>query len=153
MTNQYSQRQRTTLSQKQHDFITNYVVKEQSAKQAALNAGYSEEFARTKTTELRNQPVVKKKMAELVQSIEKKRDKVLFMGMQERLSVLNRIIRAIVPEDTKLPVDVTHAATALKAIAEINKMAGDYAPERRLSVTVDATQERLLEARRQYEEF
>jgi|SRR5580692_2460967 len=153
MINKRQLKEQTTLSQRQHDFVTNYVVKEMSAKQAAINAGYSPAVSRTSIGKLKNIPAVKKKIEQTVAAIEKKRDKVLFMGMQERLSVLNRIIRAVVPEDPNAPVVLPHAATALKAIAEINKMAGDYAPERRLSVTVDATQERLLEARRQYEEF
>ena len=41
---------------------------------------------------------------------------------------------------------------ALKAIAELNKMQGHYLPTQSLKVTVDATKDKLLEAKRVYDE-
>ena len=42
---------------------------------------------------------------------------------------------------------------ALKAIAELNKMSGDYAPDRKLSLTIDMTKSKLDEVKKQYEDY
>lgn len=140
------------LSQMQYNFVTNYIKNGSNATQAALKAGYARSVATCKTKYMINQPEVKQRILSAYDKLNAKQDNGIFMTLEQRCKVLNQIIFDIVPQDGSEPKR-KHYNEALKAIAELNKMAGDYAPDKRLSVTVDATKERLDEARKRYEEY
>lgn len=141
------------LTQKQYNFTLNYIKNGFNAYQASLDAGYSQTFATVKSGQLITHPEIKKRIAKAYQAVEVKNHNTLCMSITDKAKVLDRIIRAVVPLDETLPVDKEYMKDAIRAIAELNKMSGDYAPDKRLSVTVDATKERLREAKRVYEEY
>lgn len=137
------------LTEKQYSFVTNYIKNGFNAYQAARDAGYSEYFARTKTLTLVEHPNIKHRIEKAFQKVEQR----IEVSFDWRINKLKRLIDAIIPDDTTKAINVRQGKTAIAAMAELNKMFGDYAPDKRLSVTVDATKERLQEARRQYEEY
>lgn len=141
------------LTQKQYDFTVNYIKNGFNAYQAALEAGYSDNYARFKAPGLINHPSINNRITKAYQQVEIEERRTLCMTIRDKAKVLDRIIRAVVPLDESQPVNMKFANEAIKAISELNKMQGDYAPDKRLSITVDATKDRLLEARKQYEEY
>ena len=74
------------------------------------------------------------------------------MTLTERVKVLSKIVYDIVPKDGADPKR-QYYKDAIAAIKEINKLTGDYAPDKRLAITVDATQDRLIDARNQYNDY
>ena len=139
------------LTQMQHNFVINYIKNGFNAYQAAVQAGYSEHVANTQTQYLVSNPVIKDRIAKAYDKIDTKLMKELRITMEDKMKVLSRIIYDIVPEDDEPKRSLYKVA--ISAMTELNKMQGDYAPDKRLSVTVDATKERLAEVKRQYEEF
>ena len=141
------------LTSLQHDFIKNYISNGGEAKSAALNAGYSLAFATTKAPDLLKSPAVKKQLNRLNTQVMPTIDKELKVTYKDRVKALSRMLYDILPEDETLPVRRNRYETALKIVAELNKMSGDYAPNKRLQITVDATSKRIKEASEAYEEF
>lgn len=135
----------TKLTDKQYTFVTSYIRNGFNSYKAAKAAGYSEGYALVKACKLIDQPAIRER-------IDKALDKVLAIEIKEKADVLLKIIYDIVPQDGSEPKR-KHYPDAIRAISELNKMQGDYAPDKRLSITVDATQKRLNDARKQYEEY
>ncbi len=141
------------LTQKQYDFTLNYIKNGFNAYQAAIDAGYSETFSRIKAPSLIHNPIIHARVTKAYQAVEMQQMKALCMSISDKAKVLDRIIRAVVPLDESEPVNMKYASEAIKAVQELNKMSGDYAPDKRLSITVDATKEKLKEVRRVYDEY
>ena len=141
------------LTQKQYDFTLNYIKNGFNAYQAALDAGYSASYAKFKSHTLIHNPVINQRVTKAYQTIEMQQMKTLCMSIQDKAKVLDRIIRAVIPLDETEPVKLDYMKDAIRAISELNKMAGDYAPDKRLSITVDATKEKLKEVRKIYDEY
>ena len=142
-------KQRPLLTQKQFDFCSSYIKNGFNAYQAALSAGYTHNYANVKAPLLLQHPIIKAR-------IEKAYDKTenqLGLDWQWKLKKLQRVINEFIPDDSTKRLNTFETGIALKAIAELNKMHGDYAPDKRISMTVDATQSKLLEARQQYKEY
>jgi phage terminase small subunit len=136
------------LSELQQSFVLNYVKNGFNAYQAARSAGYTEASATVYSHKILDNPIVKSR----VEAAFKRFDKRIDVAFDWRIDKLKRIINAVIP-DNEDTVKLKDAKVAISAIAELNKMYGDYAPDKRLSVTVDATKEKLVDARKQYEEF
>lgn len=141
------------LTQKQYDFTLNYIKNGFNAYQAAIDAGYSHNYARFKAPSLIHNPVINQRVTKAYQTIEMQQMKAICMSMQDKVKVLDRIIRAVIPLDETEPVKLDYMKDAIRAISELNKMSGDYAPDKRLSITVDATKEKLKEVRKIYDEY
>lgn len=142
-------RKHQPLTQKQYEFCNEYIKNGFNAYQAALKAGYSESYANVKAPLLLEHPLIKPRLARAYQ----RADNSMTVSWEWKIEKLQRIIDDIVPLDKSLPIKHKHAANAIKAISELNKMSGDYAPDKRLSVTVDATKDKLIEINKEYEEF
>lgn len=145
------------LTEKQYTFVNNYISNGFNIYQAAISAGYDERYANADACKLLNHPAIKQRInkahALVIKANERLHIKELAATMEDKIKVLTRIIREIVPLDESQPIKLDYVKDAIKAISELNKMSGDYAPDKRLSVTVDATQTKLIEARKQYEEY
>lgn len=133
------------LTEMQYLFIHHYVNNGFNATKAALSAGYSTDFSTHQSHKLTNHPMVKQRISEIL-------DRNIKVTLDEKIDYLLQIVNDIIPKDGSEPKRNMYMI-AIKAISELNRMMGDYAPEKRLSVTVDATQKRLDDARKQYEEY
>jgi phage terminase small subunit len=142
-------KQRTILTQKQYNFCSSYIKNGFNAYQAAINAGYSHNYANVKAPMLLQHPIIKQR----IEKAYTKAEDQLGMDWQWKLRKLKRVIDTFIPDDDTTKLNTFETGIALKAIAELNKMHGDYAPDKRISMTVDATQSKLLEARKQYKEY
>lgn len=142
-----------TLTKKQNDFVLNYIKNGFNASQAALDAGYSKALAQTNSHSLLRNPIVFERISGAYDVVERERFDQICMTIYDRAKVLNRIIRDAVPIDDDQPIKQHYVGNAIRAIQELNKMSGDYAPDKRLSITVDATQKRLNEAKKAYEDY
>lgn len=142
-----------TLTDKQYQFVTNYIQNGFNAKQAALKAGYSLSYANVKAPKLIDHPAIKARLQKAYQDVEMKLQKELRISISDKARALLRIIEDVIPLDPTQEPRRDYYKDAIRAISELNKMQGDYAPEKRLSMTVDATKEKLIDARRQYEEY
>ena len=136
------------LTPQQANFVINYIKTGGNAYQAAIKAGYAEDFANTKTKVLMNLPHVKQEISKAYKRVDNIFTDKLGITMTYKAKALKRMIDNIMRDD-----DRDHYKDAIKAIDQLNKMQGDYAPERRLNLTVDATREKLEEVRKQYEEY
>ena len=139
---------RKALTTMQFAFCTEYVRNGGNAHQAALTAGYSPSFSRFKAPELINKPHIAARMETALRRVEHKLD----VSFEWRINKLKRLVNAIIPEDDG-KIIVAQGKVAIQALAEINKMYGDYAPDKRINMTVNATLDKLTEARKAYEEF
>lgn len=142
-------KQKPILTQKQYNFCSSYIKNGFNAYQAAIEAGYSHNYANVKSALLLKHPVIKERITRAYDKAELQ----LGMDWQWKLKKLQRVIDAFIPDDLGKKLNTFETGIALKAIAELNKMHGDYAPDKRISMTVDATQGKLLEARKQYKEY
>ena len=131
------------LTQRQEQFCTHYVTNGFNARQAALDAGYSYNYACVKAHQLVNHPLVK----ERIDSASQKAETSLGMTFEWKLSKLQEIIEA----HSGAPHSPQSAKVVIAAISEVNKMTGEYAPHKRISLTVDATKAKLEETRKLYE--
>jgi|SRR5579859_592903 hypothetical protein len=140
------------LTQKQYNFVTNYIKNGFNARQAALSAGYSESFSTSgSVTQLIALPQIKERILSAYQTVELARQQELCLAISEKATILKQIIYDIVPKQGEPKRDLY--PVAIKAIAELNKMQGDYAPEKRLAVTVDATKDKLKDISKLYKEY
>lgn len=134
------------LTTMQYTFCTEYVKNGGNAYQAALTAGYGEHYALTQTKKIIQHPSVNERIQKAFAKVEDK----LGVSFEWRVGKLKRIVDSVLGEDE---VKLNHAKVAISAIAEINKMYGDYAPEKRMNMTVNATLDKLQEARKAYDEY
>ena len=142
-----------TLSEQQYSFVLNYIRNGFNGYRAAVDAGYSESGAKMRASSLLVQPQIREHINKAKQIIDHQRLKELCVAFEDKAEVLTRIINDIIPKDKKIEPKRALYKDAIKAISELNKMCGDYAPEKRLALTVDATKERIQDAQKQYEEF
>lgn len=142
----------TSLSDKQQSFVLNYLKNGFNMRCAAREAGYSEAFVAHKAHTLIENPEIYNRVVVAYKQYEMKQMKEIMITIEERVKILQSIIYDIVPKNGDEPKRNLYKV-ALQAVSELNKMAGDYAPDKRLSVTVDATQGKLKDARKQYDEF
>ena len=136
------------LTTKQFTFCNEYVKNGGNAYQAALKAGYSDTYSQFKAPSLIHKPQLAERMETALRRVEHKLD----VSFEWRINKLKRLVNAIIPEDDG-KIIVAQGKVAIQALAEINKMYGDYAPEKRMNMTVNATLDKLQEARKAYEEF
>ena len=145
-------RKKDELTHKQYSFVTNYVKNGFNAYQAALSAGYSKQFANSQSAVLLKREGIKERIERAITRIDDKLEKELAITLADKCKVLAKIIYDIVPQDGSEPKR-DYYKDALKAISELSNMQGHYAPDKRVSVTVDATQEKLNEAKKVYEDY
>lgn len=141
------------LTQQHHDFTNEYIKNGFNAYRAALKVGYSYNMAKDHSYELTRHPLIAKKIDRAVAKVEAKQVKELSITWEWKLKKLKRVINEFIPDDKTIPLKKDDVKVGLAAIAEHNKMVGEYAPERRLSVNVDATKDKLKEAKKVYDEF
>lgn len=132
----------------QYTFCSEYVKNGGNAKQAAITAGYSETYANCQTSKILDNPAIKERITKAFSKVERS----LGVSFEWRVAKLKRLVNAIIPEDDS-EIKIVHGKVAIQALAEINKMYGDYAPEKRMNMTVNATLDKLLEARKAYDEY
>ncbi len=132
------------LTAKQQAFCEHYVSNGNSAYRAMLDAGYSKSYSVNDTA--KNSPAVKQRL----EMVHRNSQALIQASFDWRVNKLKQLIESIIGENGI----VLHAAAgyAIAAVAEMNKMAGDYAPEKHLRMTVKATADKLSNARKAYEE-
>lgn len=136
-----------TLTTKQSSFLKNYICNGLNTYQAAIDAGYTKSYARVRSYDLLQQPHIQSRLETAFKKVEARLD----ISFDWRLNKLKRLINEIIPDDDN--IIMSQSKIAIQAIQEINKMFGDYAPDKRLTLNVDTTKDKLVEARRQYEEY
>jgi len=141
------------LTQLQHNFVMNYIKNGFNAYRAALDAGYSESFATVQSSRLPSHPAIKPRLEKALARVEDQLIAKLGITYEWKARKLKRVVDKFIPDDDEEVMIADRVKVGLSALAELNKMQGDYAPDKRLSVTVDTTKEKLLEVKRQYEEF
>lgn len=139
------------LNERQEKFIENYIKNGANAMRAAIEAGYTSGVAKAKSTEFLEHPLIKLRINEAYARIDRGKMKDICLALEERVRLLSKIIYDVIPNEGE-PIR-KHYPDAIRAIQELNRLAGDYAPDKRLSVTVDATKDKLIEAQRVYEEY
>jgi phage terminase small subunit len=132
------------LTQKQYNFVNHYITNGFNAAKAACDAGYSEKYSYAQAYSLVNHPAISEHLKNAYQSAEKETE-VTFAW---KINKLKQIITAF--ENSPLSQD---AKVVIAAIAELNRMTGDYEPSKRVSLTIDTTKERLSEVKRAYAEY
>lgn len=135
------------MDDQQAQFAINYIKNGRNAYKAALDAGYSPKHAKANSYTIVNQPAVKQALRKALVKAERK----LSATYEYKIKKLMRVINTYIPDEGEL--NNNEVKTAISAITELNKMHGDYAPDKRLSLTVDATKDRVIEATKVYEEF
>lgn len=140
------------LNEREQLFVTHYLSNGYSARAAAKSAGYSNSSCDSHAHHILDKDYIKARIQSAYKKVEARHAKELCMSLEAKAKILTQIIYDIIPQDGS-PPKREHYPSALKAISEMNKMSGDYAPDRRLSVTVDATKDKLIEAKKVYEEY
>jgi transposase len=140
------------LTEREQLFVTHYLSNGYSARAAAKSAGYSDSSCDSHAHHILDKEHIKQRISNAYRKVEARNAKELCMSIEAKAKLLTQIIYDIIPQDGS-PPKREYYKDALKAISEMNKMSGDYAPDKRLSVTVDATKDKLIEAKKVYEEY
>lgn len=138
------------MNEKQKRFVQEYVVNGFNARQAALSAGYTEKTANIESHRMVNnanlKPAIERGMAMSNHILEQE----IGLTVRRKAVWLVQLIEDVLnPDNPKRD----YYKDAIKAIDQLNKMQGHHMPTRSLSVTVDATKEKLIEATKIYSEF
>lgn len=141
--------QKKQLTDMQANFVINYIKNGFNMYRAAKDAGYSESYSRIQSHKLMHNPLIQEKINLLRRDTEKK----IPIAWDWKVKKLLRVINEYIPDDNTIALKNDQVKTALTAMQELNRMQGDYAPDKRLSMTVDATKDKLIEVRRQYKEY
>lgn len=141
------------LTDLQQGFVLNYIKNGFNAKQAALDAGYSQDTAQDTSYQLTKHPDIKPLIDKAIARVDAKLELKLGITMQHKVAKLSKLIDDCFVRDDKGKVNKGLADVGLRAMDMLNKMQGHYAPNRSLAVTVDSTKDRLIEAKRVYKEY
>jgi len=112
---------RDRLTVKQEKFCVNY-FESGNATKAAIIAGYSSKTARFIAAENLTKPLIIERLNELQKAV----------ASQKILSVVERKEKLSEIANTAIKSDMVTPDNAIRAIAELNKMEGDYAPSKHL---------------------
>lgn len=136
----------------QYSFCSEYIKNGFNAYQAAVTAGYSERYALTQTKKLIQNPSIHDRLTKAYAKAEDKMVSQLGITFVDKANILLRIINDIIPQDGSEPKR-KYYKDAIKAMSELNKMQGDYAPDKRMNMTINATLDKLSDARKAYDEY
>ena len=136
------------MNERQQRFVQEYVTNGFNAHRAAIDAGYSAHTALVRSFKMPLSPSIKPAIAKGIAHTHQVLENELKITVSKKANWLIAIIERVLDKD--MP---DQYKDAIKAIAELNKMQGHHAPSRSLSITLDATKEKLLDAQRQYKEF
>jgi len=103
------------LTDKQNSFVSEYLV-DLNATQAAIRAGYSPKAARAIASETLSKPYIRAR----IEQEQKKRQEDCEITFNMKLRLLWEIVQEA--------YEAKKYMVAIRAIAEMNKMQGDYAP-------------------------
>lgn len=143
----------TKLSERERIMLEEYVMNGRKPKPAALEAGYSENTAHVASYNIIKRPAMQKVINELEQRIDQELAEKLFITVADKAEILSRILYDVVPRDPNQPVLRQYYREAMKALQELNKMQGHYAPDRSVKLTVDATKQSISEVKKVYEDY
>lgn len=141
------------LNPQQKAFAEAYVTNGCNAYQAALDAGYSESTAIVSSGEMTRHPVIKETIDRALAQLNEEVAERLGITVIHKAELLSRMMYDIMPKDPSQPPLRAHYKDLIKAMTELNKMQGHYMPDRKVSLTLKATQESLAEAKRVYEDY
>ena len=96
-----------------------YLLQGKTATEAAVRAGYSPKFARNNAPKLLHNTTIQRYLSEIQDAITQ--------GNIAKLTEKKEILSAIARSERRIPVT---AREQTLAIAELNKMEGDYAPDK-----------------------
>ena len=134
------------LTSKQYDFAMNYIKNGFNAYQAALSAGYTEAYSRTGSPNLVQNQSIQRLIKKEVTSLEDR----IGITIEWKAKKLQRIIDSIVPSEGE--IDKPYLKDAIRALSELNKMSGHYAPTKNVLLNVD-TANRLIDVKKAYEDY
>ncbi len=130
-------------TQKQRTFVSEY-IKCRNATEAAINAGYSERYAGQQAGQLMAKPLVK----ELIEKNIKIMSAASHITFDWKVRKLEEIIHLCLDNQP------ANTANAIKAIEVLNSMMGHNNSEsKHVSINIDATLEKLQQARLAYKEY
>lgn len=138
------------MNEKQKRFVQEYVVNGFNARQAALAAGYAENTANIESHKMVEKANLKPAIERGIAMSNHILEQEIGLTVRRKAVWLVQLIEDVLnPDNPKRD----YYKDAIKAIDQLNKMQGHHMPTRSLSVTVDATKEKLIEATKIYSEF
>ena len=139
------------LTQKQYDFVLNYIKNGFNGYQAAIDAGYTHSSAKVQASQMLSNPQVKQRIDKAYKEAETKIIHQLGITYTWKMKRLKHVVEQYLPLDKDLKA--SDVKIGLQALSEMNKMMGDYAPDKRLNLTVDATESKMKEVRKIYDDY
>lgn len=125
------------ISKKQEDFCINYLM-HGNAKQAAIEAGYTEKTAHVASAKWLSREPMKSYIA-----IRQERRAIKTLAtrewkIQKLMEIIENALQGAEVMDAQGNVKrISDNRAAIAAIAELNKMAGDYAPQKHENVNLN----------------
>lgn len=139
------------LTERQRNLVLNYVSTGGNLYQSAIRAKFGDAYARHNVYDDFQKRKIKNNLDKLRAQDEQDFAKRLGVTFEWRMNKLKRIVNSIVPDSGEIKHKYTH--NAIKAMAEMTRMFGDYAPERKMNLTVTSTLDSLAQIKRQYKEY
>lgn len=135
---QYNSHRSKQLTMKQLKFCEAYIENGGDSRKAAIEAGYAESSASVSANYQLNQPNIQKFLKSKMKPVEKK----IGITFEWKMKKLKKIVDNKIPDDSEIIED---ASVAIQAIAEMNRMQGDYAPTKSINanLNVEADKEQL----------
>lgn len=137
------------LSIKQRQFIMHYISNGMNAIQAVRATYPTSKQPETIRQQLMESPKIQDVLSRNSEVIAQEASRVVY----KLISKYERVIDEFIPEDRTITLRHHEVRVAIQAGAELSKILGTYAPTKQMSLTVDATMDRLEQARKVYEEY
>lgn len=140
------------LTSKQISFCDHYIRNGFNGKAAAISAGYAPSVA-LHAEKIINSPAIS---SALTKAINKNNQNILDklgVSYNWRVEKLKTIIDGVISNGDAEEIRWPYVKQALTAIAELNKMGGDYAPDKSLRLNVDMTKDKMQEVRKAYSDY
>lgn len=132
------------LTQKQYDFVNHYITNGFNAEQASLAAGYSKQYSQSQSYKLPSQPAIAEHLSHAYKKAEENTEISFEWIINKYMKIISAFERSPLSQDARV---------VIAALAELAKMRGFYAPDKKLSVTVNATQSKMEEVRKIYNDY
>ena len=141
------------LTERQENLVLNYIGLGENLYQSAIKAKFSETYSKVQSYQVVQQDKIQKKIKDARQQRDEDFVHKLGVTMSWRMNKLKRLVEDIIPDKGKGEIKHKYAHNAVKAMSEMTRLIGDYAPDRRVSLTVNTSLNTLDTIQRQYKEY
>jgi phage terminase small subunit len=137
------------LTLQQQNFVKLF-IQTSNAKQSLIQAGFKCKHPDRYAHQLLKKPQIQELLEKTRSEVQKKTEVTFEWKVQKLQEIIDRSLNQHLQDDDGSGKKLVLSDTAIKAIAELNKMQGHYAPEKRENLNVNTSLENIRRVRDEY---